>query len=198
MQTFTIGFGRWWCVRALGRNRLARATDRIEAVAVLLAVMVVFIAIPIVAAIGTSVHDARVRAYSEEAQTRHTVAAIAVADSSAVAHPTFVDFTVRVKWSAEGADHIATLNYDQPVRAGEAIDVWVDDTGAHSGPPAPAARAGFDAVGVAVASWAAVIAAAAGITLAIRWTLDRRRYAEWEREINALANGNDGLTNRQP
>ena len=73
MQTFTIGLGRGWWVRLLGRNPLVRTSDRIEVMVLGLAVLLTVVAVPIAGAIGTSVYDAHTRVYAEEAQTRHQV-----------------------------------------------------------------------------------------------------------------------------
>ena len=197
MQTFTIGLGRYWCIRALGRSPLVRATDRIEAVAVMLAIVVALIAVPIAGAIGTSVHDTRARIYAEQAQTRHIVTAIATTNSTALATNSGFSM-VRVKWSAPGGEHAATLIRDKPIKAGQPVDIWVDQAGAYADSPLAPGRAGFDAVVAAVLAWCAVVGVMAGLTQGLRWRLDRRRYAQWDTEISTLANGNDGRTNLQP
>ena len=47
MQTFTIGLGRDWWVRLLGRNPLVRSRDRIEVMVLSLAVLLTVVAVPI-------------------------------------------------------------------------------------------------------------------------------------------------------
>ena len=81
MNTFTVRLPRWPIVRLFSRNPLVRASDRIEAVVLVLAVVVSLLAAPIAAAIGTAVHDARRHVYIGQAQTRHTVAATVIDDS---------------------------------------------------------------------------------------------------------------------
>ena len=54
MQTFTIGLGRGWWVRLLGRNPLVRSSDRIEVMVLSLAVLLTVVAVPVAGAIGTS------------------------------------------------------------------------------------------------------------------------------------------------
>ena len=87
MQTFTIGLGRSWWVRLLGRNPLVRTSDRIEVMVLALAVLLTVVAVPIAGAIGTSVYDAHTRVYAEEAQTRHQVTATAIEGGKVVAQP---------------------------------------------------------------------------------------------------------------
>ena len=196
MQTFTIGWGRNWCIRALGRNPLVRATDRIEAIVAVLAILLALISVPIAGAIGTSVHEARTRIYAEEAQGRHIVTAVATGNS--VATPNTGAFAVRVKWSVAVGDHVATLIRNEPVRAGAPLDIWVNKAGANVSPPSTPSSVGIEAVAVAVVSWLAIAGVAAGIAYGIRWSLNRRRYAQWQREISAWADGNGGRTNHQP
>jgi hypothetical protein len=47
MQSFTIGFGRTWLLRAWGRNELVRGTDRWQAWVLSVAVTLAVIALPI-------------------------------------------------------------------------------------------------------------------------------------------------------
>src|SRR4051812_17830613 len=76
MNTFTVRLPRWpVLLRLAGRDPLVRTTDRIEALVVVLAVVVSLLAIPIAAAVGTAVYDARRQTYAEQADTLHTVPA---------------------------------------------------------------------------------------------------------------------------
>jgi hypothetical protein len=77
MEHFTIGLGNHWWVQAFGRSPLVRRSDRIEAIVLVLAVILIVVAIPIAGAIGTFVLDERTRAYAEEAHSRHQVLATA-------------------------------------------------------------------------------------------------------------------------
>jgi hypothetical protein len=105
MQTFTIGLGRGWWVRLLGRNPLVRTSDRIEVMVLALAVLLTVVAVPIAGAIGTFVYDAHTRVYAEEAHTRHQVTATAIEDGTVVAQPKSLSFTARATWTAAGRGH---------------------------------------------------------------------------------------------
>ena len=61
MDTFTVRSPRWLVVRLFGRNPLIRISDRIEALALVLTVVVSLLAAPIAAAVGTAVYDSRSR-----------------------------------------------------------------------------------------------------------------------------------------
>ncbi len=183
MQTFTWGGSRHRYLRAFGRNPLLRASDRIEAVVVLAMLVVTVLAVPVVAAVGTAVHESRARFYAEQAQSSHRVEATAAGDSAAVVRPNSISFVVRARWRVDGRDHIDRVPSDSRVRAGEPLPLWVDEHGNRVGAPPPASRADGDAVAVAVLLWLAVVAVAAGLASALRADLDRKRAARWEREI---------------
>jgi hypothetical protein len=86
MQPFTIGFGRTWFLRAWGRNELVRSTDRWQAWVLSVAVTLAVIALPIAAALGTAVHDARLATYTEQAHDRHVVSATVVSETATILH----------------------------------------------------------------------------------------------------------------
>ena len=73
-----------WCIlRACGRrNPLVRNSDRIELLIVALGVLVALVATACAGALGTAVYDARSSVYLAEAQTRHTVIATAIEEST--------------------------------------------------------------------------------------------------------------------
>ena len=196
MQTFTIGLGRYWWMRALGRNPLVRRSDRVEALAVALAIVIAVVATPIAGAIGTSVHDARTLFYAEEAENRHQVTATAIENGSVVVPRDSVSFSGRAKWSIAGSEHIGAIEWPDQAKVGEQQDIWVDSQGEPVGPPPPPSRADTDAVAIALTVWFGVAAAAAGFVYVLRRQLDRRRYADWDREIDASAD-DGGRTDKQ-
>jgi hypothetical protein len=199
MQVFTRGPVRWRTVRAFGRNPLVRVGDRIEAVAVALAVTISLLAAPVAGAIGTAVHDARSQACAEAAHTRHTLTAIVTTTGhTAVTAPRYASATtVRARWRADGIEHSDAFNWDSAVTAGNQIEIWVDTHGKRVSPPAPPAQAAVDAVCAAVTIWLGVLAAAAALVGLVRWRLDRLRDVAWEREIRSLADNDGGRTNTQ-
>ncbi len=196
MQTFTIGLGRGWWVRLLGRNPLVRSSDRIEVMVLSLAVLLTVVAVPVAGAIGTFVYDAHARVYAEEAQIRHQVTATAIEDGTVVMQPTSLSFTARATWSAAGRDHSDIVMWSDQVKAGDQQSIWVNADGAKVGPPSSSSDAAADAVAIAINVWLGVAAASAGLVYVVRRGLDHRRYAQWDRELNA-SRDNDGRTNHQ-
>lgn len=73
METFTLGLPQW-AQRLRSRNPLLRNSDRVEALALVIAFTVVVLAIPVAGAIGTAVYDA-----GANATAGSTAVAVAVA-----------------------------------------------------------------------------------------------------------------------
>lgn len=189
---------RWRLAQGLARNPLVRTSDRVEALALVLAVAVSFAAIAIGGALGSAVHADRSRVYAREAETRHMVAATAVGNDSAVSRSRTPVVTVQARWRADGADHLGALSWDHAVKPGESVGVWVDRYGNQAAPPTPSWRAVADAAVAATGFWLATTAVAAGLfALFVSW-LNRLRYAGWERDITALADNGGGRTRPAP
>jgi hypothetical protein len=195
METFAIGLGNRWWIRALGRNPLVRRSDRIEALVLCLAAVLTVVSIPIAGAIGTFVYEDRTRLYAEEAQNRHQVTATAIEDGSVVMQQRSVSFTAPAAWSAAGRDYSQIVTWSGPVKVGDQQSIWVNSDGVKVGPSSPS-RAAADAVAIAINVWLGVAAASAGLVYAVRRGLDHRRHAQWDCELNA-SRQNDGRTNHQ-
>ena len=188
MQPFTITWGRLWWSRIAGRNPLVRRTDRIQAWLCILAALINVLAIPVVAAIGTSVHDARVAFYVEQAKHRHAVTATALETSTAEVGqgPGEGSFFVRASWTDRGTNRVDVVKWPDEATVGDQTDIWVDDAGETVDPPASPSRAAADAIGAAFWIWLAVMAITAGSAALIRLRLTTRRYVQWDRELETL------------
>ncbi|GFG54019.1 hypothetical protein MAGR_54600 [Mycolicibacterium agri] len=176
----------------MGSNPLVRTSDRIEAAIAALAVAVL-IAMPVAAAKATAVHDERGRSYAAEVE-RHVQVSAAVTQTSATMPRTNVT-VVQAAWSFGGTEHVARFQWDQPVRAGQHIDIVVDQDGRRIVPLDPWWRAGLDGAFAATTLLLAVAGVAAGCVAIARPCLRRMRYAAWDRDIASLAD-EDGTTYR--
>jgi hypothetical protein len=194
MESFVIRRTMWPVLRLFGRNPLIRTSDRIEAIVVTLAALAVIFAAACAEALGTAVHDARAQMYTEQAETRHPIVAVAVEDSKKTATPETTASTVYARWKVNGANHTGVLSWDDDVSAGDLIQIWVDAGGNRVGQPSPISRAGTDAVSVAIVTWLSVVLAVTGAVCAVRVQTSRTRDAQWEREIRRLFN-DEGCTN---
>jgi hypothetical protein len=185
----------WWVLRAAGRNPLVRGSDRLELLIVSVGILVVVVAAACAGALGTAVHDARSRVYIAQAQTRHTVVAEAIDDSSIVlgVHDNTATRVV-ARWHVNGTEHTGSVALDRAVKPGDPLTIWVDRSGNRVDAPTPTSQAGVDAAVAAIAAWQTVALAAAGLIWWGRWRLDRRRDSAWEREIRCLIHDNGGRT----
>lgn len=184
MESFTVALPRTLPSRLFGRNPLIRASDRIEALILVLAVAISLVAVPIGAAVGTAVHDSRSRLYAEQAQVRRQVTATSIGDSNPrndVERPTVM---VPARWFVDGTEHTGDVAAPPNVEIGDKIDIWVDDTGSFVRPPVRTAV--DEGVAFGVATWSTMSLLAAGLFGVARVALDRSRYARWQRDFDTL------------
>ncbi|MGH3632769.1 Rv1733c family protein [Mycobacterium sp.] len=186
----------WPALRALSRNPLIRASDRIESFVVVLAAVAVLVATACAGVLGTMVYGARTQMYAEQLQTRHVVVAIATEDSKISTLSQAVVTTVYARWQINGTADAAELIWDKPVKAGDPLQIWVDNDGNRVGPPSPVSRAATDAVTAAIVAWLSAILTVAAVVSAVRTRTRRMREAQWDRDIRCLVDDNGGHTNR--
>ena len=188
MDTFTVGLPRWLVV-LFRRNPLIRISDRIEALALVLVVVVSLLALPIGAAVGTAVYDSRSRLYAEQAQTQTQVTATVI-DSPARSDT----ITVRARWFAAGAEHTGAVEAQPTAKPGDSIDIWVDKDGSHVGPSVMSAAE--VAVAFALAIWLNATLASVALFMGTRAVLNRVRHAGWQHDFDQLAGDGEGHTSR--
>lgn len=195
MESFVIRPMTWPVLRIFSRNPLVRTSDRIEAAVTTLAGLLVVIAAACAGVIGTMIHDAETQNYLEQARTRHAVVATAVDDSKPVDSPETTAFTVHARWQLNGIVHADALGWGYTVKAGDPLQIWVDDDGNRVDQPTPIARADIDALTAAVVGWSIVALAAALVVATVRADVNRTRDTQWEREIRSLVEDDGGRTN---
>jgi hypothetical protein len=195
MESFVIRPMTWPVLRLFSRNPLMRTSDRIEAAVATLAGLLVVVAAACAGVIGTMIHDTETQNYLEQARTRHALVANAVDDSKPAASPGTTVSTVLARWQVNGVDHADSLGWGYTVKAGDPLQIWVDDDGNRVDQPTPIARAAMDALTAAVVGWSIVALAAAQVVATVRAHIHRMRDAQWEREIRSLVEDNGGRTN---
>jgi hypothetical protein len=197
MQTFTIGWPHRWPFHGLGRNELLRFSDRIESIALLIFGIAAIIAVPFAVSIGMSVHDFEAGEQARHAVTAHEAMATVVGDSETLAqHPFHVEWSVPVRWNAAGGSRQGSVAGDAPRNVGTQVPIWLDQNGELTKPPVAQGSSAADGVGVAVVVWLAVIAMLGGVLQLIRWRLDAGRLAQWDRELESLADDGGGRSRR--
>lgn len=179
------------------RNPLLRASDRVEALVVALAVMVPLLALPVAAAVGTAVHDSRRDVYAAQHHTRHLVTATITDDTAAHNISRTNTATMPARWSAAGAEHTGAITAQSATKPGDHVAIWVDNNGELTDDPTPTTRAGVDAVTAALFTLAGVIVAAAILLAATQAVCDRIRAIRWQHAIDTLI-GRDEHTPSKP
>ncbi|MGO4443426.1 hypothetical protein AB4Z42_08705 [Mycobacterium sp. 2YAF39] len=197
LETFTLHPPQWRIFNLFRRNPLVRASDRIEALAIAVAVMVSLLAVPLAGAVGTTVHDSRRDVYSQQHHSRHLVTATITGDIAAQDNSRTSTATVAARWSAAGAEHSGEVSAQSETKPGDELAVWVDDKGALTDAPTSTTRAGVDAVTAALFMWAGATAAAALLFAGTGAVCDRIRAIRWQDAINTLV-GSDSHKPSQP
>ncbi len=194
MDTFIPRPGGCRILRLFARNPLIRRSDRLESLVLILAVAVVLAAAPIAGAIGTAIHASRAAVYQEQMATRHAVTATVLEDSASTVRPYALSFDVHARWIDRGITHEGTFDWGQPATVGEQLTVWVDRQGTYAGPPVPPGRAVSDAVIAAVVLWLRVLTLVVAVTTLVRFRIERRRHAQWDRGLRGLVGDDGGRT----
>lgn len=137
--------------------------------------VVVLAGLPIAVALGTKEHESRSRFYAEQAQTRQSVTAVVTGDKAGhqeLADPQTV--SVPARWVVGGVEHAGPVDAPRGVKAGDSVDIWVDENGYHAGPPLRTAL--DDAVAAGLSAWL-MISAVTAVLLAGVWTVADRASA---------------------
>ena len=194
MQTVTLNMGSW-LPRLVVRNRLVRASDRIEAAAIFVGIASAVVVVPFAGALGTAVYDSRAHAFTAERLTVHRVEATASHDSSVTRLPYQSSILTPLQWQFAGETHSAITTTQEDMEVGEKTSIWVDAAGDRVERPPSDVDATIEAVMAASGLWIAVAGGGAAGCALLRSRLNRVRYAAWDRELDDLAD-NGGRTNR--
>jgi len=198
MHAFSLRFRSWWITRAFGRNPLLRWTDRIEAFVIVFAIVAVLAATPVCAVAGAGVYRSHRAFYAAQSRARQPVTATVVEIGPPLHTPHATGGAVLVMWlvgvdGARGGEvqdgHTAWVSADRAVKAGDRIDIWVDDVGTPAAPPTPPSQAALDAVGIGAGMWSVAMLGLLAAVGMVRSPLNRIRRVQWEREIKGFADG---------
>jgi hypothetical protein len=192
---------RWWAACAFGRTPLARTADRIQARAIVVAMVLSIAVIYPAVSVGHLGYAVRSHTIAAEAAGRHAVEATALGDS--IADPAQTEsasttFLAHVRWTAQDVMHDTTTKVDQPVKAGEQVRIWLDEQGKVTTAPLTDVDARIDAIGTAALLWL-TMAAFIGAAMTGLWSvLGRGRNREWDRSLRELVGNGGGSTMRRP
>jgi len=176
------------CARRLGfdRNPLRRRTDRVEAAIRLATLILLLVAVPIVTlAVGRQVdHLALRRAHAQQA-AEHQVTAVLLrpAPPTGVPDPyTSIQMAlVLARWQPPGQPaRSGQVLAPAGTRAGSSVQVWVDASGAVTGPPPGHRVIAGDVCIAAVTTCLVTGLLLLGSSALARRALDRRRLRAWD------------------
>lgn len=185
-----------WNVRALQRNPLTRASDRLEALTFVALFLMTLLAIPLAMNVADRAYASTMKFVEQEVQTRHSVQAHAVTATDAptdLGTPLYVD----AKWTETGRERIEHVASPGSVAAGAPITVWLDDAGKVVGAPLRPADASVNATSAGWSVWLLSVVFCGLVGLAVRKALDRSRDRSWDRALQLFAYGDDGWANRR-
>lgn len=178
---------RVWRTMLWRRNPLMRGSDRLESGLMVLAVVLVLFAIPVAAAVGSTVFVSTSATAQQQAATRHQTTAVVAGDEPASGFSVNPPPATKVHWTVNGAVHEGTVTL-RGAKAGDQMTIWTDDTGNQTSPPMSGAQAISEAVGTAFLCWSLVGGAMLLLMAVLRRLLNRHRYAQWGREWQTIAN----------
>jgi hypothetical protein len=171
-----------------GRNPLARAGDRLEAVLLALVIAGALLALPFAAAFGSDTYAAQTARAEQESATRHPATAVSLAAASSQTYSTdgagapADQTTVPAAWfDARGARHTGDVLADAGSPAGTRVSVWLDQHGELTTEPLSPSTSAADGVFAAVLLWVAITGALVGVYGAGRLVLSRLHSAAWDR-----------------
>lgn len=167
-------------------NPLWRPSDRIEAWVSGALFAVLAFGLPAASlSVGWTAYSSEMRTVNAQAAERHQVDARLNANAAGVGGGSFQK--APVSWTDKnGTRHSGTAEVKPGTAKGATVRIWVDRDAAVTDapmPPASAVATGWLAGGLTAG---AVAAGVAGARRGVRYTLDRRRYAQWDAEWQML------------
>ncbi|WP_103351695.1 hypothetical protein [Amycolatopsis sp. CA-128772] len=171
-----------------GRNPLARAGDRVEALLLLLVIAGAFLVVPFAAAFGSDTYAAQTARAAQERTTRHPATAVSLAAASSQSYSTdgagapADQTTVPAAWfDARGARHTGDVLADAGSPAGTRVAVWLDQRGELTSEPLSPSTSAADGVFAAILLWAAVTGGLVGLYGTGWFVVSRLHAAAWGR-----------------
>lgn len=194
MQTFTLTTGGW-LRRLLARNPLLRISDRIEAAALAVVLVVAILAVPVAGAVGTAVYDSRAHALAAQRGNVRAVEATAAGDTTVTRLPYQSSLLTPMRWQFDGRNHTDNVFTSKEMKTGERTAIWVDSSGAQTRAPQSGSEAAVEGAIAALGLWTVLTGGCAGLWALLRGRLNRTRYAAWDRALVDLAD-NKGRRHR--
>lgn len=186
-----------WNVRALKRNPIVRATDRLEALSFLALFIMALLAIPVAVHVADQAFTSTMRFVDDESQSRHSVQATVVQGSSGLPTDFGTPLYAQVQWRESGQDRTERIATTGTLAAGAETTVWLDEAGKIVTAPLKPADASINATSAGWSVWLLSVVLCGLVGFVIRKGLDRSRARSWDRALQLMAHNDDGWANRR-
>lgn len=167
----------------VGRNPLRRDVDRVESIAVLIAIVLAAIAVPFVLMTGSAIHRANLAQVAAQTANAHQTTAVLLQDAP---YTTGLDAgmskeTVPGSWhTPDGAVLTGQVVAIPGEKAGTKVAVWTDNSGRQVDQPLTEDQAYWRGVLADIVIMFGVVCVLGCALGVVRWRLNRRRYAAWD------------------
>ncbi len=166
-----------------GDDPLVRDVDRAERVTVLACVVLAVLLIPVALTVGALTYRGLAAAAAEKAATHHRTVAVLTEDVPAAGARGYAGSTTpsaRVRWRLpDGTTRSGVVPVRDGMAAGDTVDVWLDESGAPTGPPMSTSDAAGTAIGVAAFGWLGAAGLLALCCYGLHTRFERRRLRGW-------------------
>ncbi|MGK4596196.1 Rv1733c family protein [Amycolatopsis sp. w19] len=170
------------------RIHLGRGWDRVEAAILIACVLIALLGVPLAAAAGSEAYATMMARSALETASRHSTTAFLLEDAPPArvgvdGTPSVETAPVAARWALpDGRFQEARVASGLGASAGDAVIVWLDESGAVVEPPVTPLDAASAGIGVGVGVWLGAAALLAAAYLLARHLLNRARWAAWDRE----------------
>ena len=173
---------------ALNRGPLCRRSDRVEATALLTAILLSLAALPLSALAGTAMGEhARTVAVEQSTDRRATLATL-LEDPEITSLLPGQAASATVTWTTPtGVEHQAAIEVPPTARLGDEVNVWTSSRGNLATPPLTSAQVEARAAAAAVGAQLAAMVLMWIAFVGVRRGINRRRYQAWDKEWASIS-----------
>lgn len=180
---------RLWRRIHIGHNPLARTSDRIEGVLLLVVVLGILVALPLAAFLAAGTYQGQLALSQQQRVSRHLAVATLTenapnplpATDGAVAPP--LTANVHAHWAgADGGERVGIVPAEPGTAAGSTVPVWLSDSGDPVDPPLSQSDVTTAAVLSGFFAWLIAVTMLFVAYRTARFLLDRRRVRRWDLE----------------
>jgi hypothetical protein len=168
-----------------GHSPLVRRLDRVQGAALLAAVLLALVAVPIAITAGQLVHERQAVVAAAESGQRYRISAVLSANvplGTDQPEIVVVLYSPAVWELPDGQQRTGRVPAPSGSVKGETVEVWVDANGRLVPAPLAQEQARWQGVLTTVLSMIGVVAVLAALFGLVSWWLDRARSAEWARK----------------